>query len=153
MVPAERRGDNPCPRAPNGGSAPLTRLHAPYALLLLVGKSMVKKPKRAAPRGKPPPQAPPPWVQFPSGPFPFPFAMPFVHVQPASEPRKIADEEKHTSYFTLEDGYKLSITPDVQGVFKMVGQTTAAGDPVYTMQLSWTFEVHKPVATADAKKK
>jgi hypothetical protein len=96
-------------------------------------------------RAQPPPV--PPWPQFaPPG---FPLGVQFIQVQPPpSEAKKVTKEEINPSSFTLEDGSRIVVRPRVQGVFKMIGQTAPTGEPVYTMQLSWDFEV-KTAETAE----
>jgi hypothetical protein len=102
---------------------------------------MTKKPKKSGSRAQPPPRVPP-WPPFAGG--AFPVGMQFIQLQPPpSEPRMVTKEEVNVSVFTLEDGTQIMVSPKVQGVSQMIGQVSPTGDPVYSMQISWTFEIKK----------
>jgi hypothetical protein len=104
---------------------------------------MAKRP-RAAPPVQQPPGAPQ-WAPFgPTGPM-FQIGAPLFQIQaPPTVARAITKSEMKESEIILDDGITIKITPTVQNVVQIIGQTGAAGEPVYTMQLSWSLKVIVP---------
>jgi len=80
-----------------------------------------------------------------------PFGFQVVQLQPPPmSDRNIVKEELNDNKVTLDDGAVISIKLTVNNVKQIIGQLGPAGEPIYTMQLSWAVTTVTPPASEPA---
>jgi hypothetical protein len=93
------------------------------------------------------PIAPQPIAGWPA----VPFGFQMVQLQPPPMlDRNIVKQELNDNKVTLDDGAVISIKLTVNNVKQIIGQLGPAGEPIYTMQLSWTVATIMPPASEPA---
>jgi hypothetical protein len=76
-----------------------------------------------------------------------------VQFAPATEDVKIVDSKFGNSEVVLEGGTRIIVVPVIQGVKKVIGQIGPAGEPIYNVQIGWTFQTIEPEKAAESVRK